>query len=188
MLLRWHDRGAHQRPHADLRTARGRANVGLSVQGAGSRCPPDRRRTQRRDGPGRERAKGRRPAADHGRARSARRTAIISGPSASIAVWSTSSPCRTRSPRSVVSTLKGRLAADKSAAVVAPRSRDLEAYGFYLEGRYHWNKRTEDELKKSVGVLRAGDRSRPGLRARPMPAWRTPTSRSARTAPCRPRT
>jgi TolB-like protein/Flp pilus assembly protein TadD len=51
---------------------------------------------------------------------------------------------------SVVSTLKGRLAADKSVAVVAPPSRDLDAYGFYLEGRYHWNKRTEDELKRSV--------------------------------------
>ena len=27
---------------------------------------------------------------------------------------------------------------------------DLAAYESYLEGRYHWNKRTEDELKKSV--------------------------------------
>jgi serine/threonine-protein kinase len=54
---------------------------------------------------------------------------------------------------SVVSTLKGKLAADQMAAVVAPRSRDLEAYGFYLEGRYHWNKRTEDELKRSVGCF-----------------------------------
>ena len=65
---------------------------------------------------------------------------------------------------SVVSTLKGRLAADSSAAVVAPRSKDLDAYGFYLEGRYHWNKRTEDELKKSVGCFERRDRSRPGLR------------------------
>src|SRR5262249_15292881 len=28
--------------------------------------------------------------------------------------------------------------------------RDVEAYEAYLEGRYHWNKRTEDELQKSV--------------------------------------
>ena len=54
---------------------------------------------------------------------------------------------------SVVSTLKGRLAADASAAIAAPRSRDLDAYGSYLEGRYHWNKRTEDELKKSVACF-----------------------------------
>src|SRR5207249_11813051 len=51
---------------------------------------------------------------------------------------------------SVVGTLKGKFAADKSAAVAAPPSRDLDAYGFYLEGRYHWNKRTEEELKKSI--------------------------------------
>ena len=68
MLLRWHDRGAHQRADADLGTARGGADVGVSVQGAGSGCPSDRRGAQRRDSPGRERPKGRQPAADHGRA------------------------------------------------------------------------------------------------------------------------
>ena len=89
---------------------------------------------------------------------------------------------------SVVSTLKGKLAAGKSAVVVAPRSQDLEAYEFYLEGRYHWNKRTEDELKKSVACFERAIERDPELRARPMPAWPTPTSRSAPTAPCRPRT
>ncbi len=54
---------------------------------------------------------------------------------------------------SVVSMLKGKLAADKRAALIAPHGHDLDAYGFYLEGRYHWNKRTEDELKKSVGCF-----------------------------------
>jgi eukaryotic-like serine/threonine-protein kinase len=49
----------------------------------------------------------------------------------------------------IVSTLKGRLAAS-TAAIVAPRSHDLKAYAFYLEGRYHWNKRTEGELQRSV--------------------------------------
>jgi serine/threonine-protein kinase len=53
----------------------------------------------------------------------------------------------------VVSMLKGRLAADSRAALIAPHRHDLDAYGFYLEGRYHWNKRTEDELKKSVGCF-----------------------------------
>jgi serine/threonine protein kinase/tetratricopeptide (TPR) repeat protein len=55
--------------------------------------------------------------------------------------------------RSVVSTLKGKLAADRGTAVIASRSRDLDAYGFYLEGRYHWNKRTEDALKRSVACF-----------------------------------
>jgi serine/threonine-protein kinase len=50
---------------------------------------------------------------------------------------------------SVVATLKGRMAA-RAAAIVTPRSSDLEAYAFYLEGRYHWNKRTEGELTRSV--------------------------------------
>jgi len=50
---------------------------------------------------------------------------------------------------SVVVALKGKLAAGRNVAL-APRSRDLDAYQAYLEGRYHWNKRTEDELKKSV--------------------------------------
>jgi serine/threonine protein kinase/tetratricopeptide (TPR) repeat protein len=60
---------------------------------------------------------------------------------------------------SVVVALKGKLAADGSVAALVPRSRDLNAYQAYLEGRYHWNKRTEDELKKSVGYFeRAIDR------------------------------
>ena len=54
---------------------------------------------------------------------------------------------------SVVNTLKGRLAVDEKLPAVAQRRRNLEAYGFYLEGRYHWNKRTEDELKKSVACF-----------------------------------
>jgi serine/threonine-protein kinase len=62
----------------------------------------------------------------------------------------------------VVSTLKGRMAADADASVLAPRSRDLEAYGFYLEGRYHWNKRTEDELKRSVKCFERAIERDPG--------------------------
>ena len=54
---------------------------------------------------------------------------------------------------SVVVTLKGKLAAGKSVAPRVPRTRDLDAYEAYLEGRYHWNKRTEDELRKSVACF-----------------------------------
>jgi eukaryotic-like serine/threonine-protein kinase len=53
----------------------------------------------------------------------------------------------------VVTRLKGKFAADKGAAV-APRGRDLEAYEAYLEGRYHWNKRTEAELQRSVAFFK----------------------------------
>jgi serine/threonine protein kinase/tetratricopeptide (TPR) repeat protein len=48
----------------------------------------------------------------------------------------------------VVKTLKGQLTSH--IPLVAPHTRDLAAYTSYLEGRYHWNKRTEDELRKSV--------------------------------------
>ena len=53
---------------------------------------------------------------------------------------------------SVVTMLKGKLAA-KEIVPVAPPGRDLDAYTSYLEGRYHWNMRTEDELKKSVACF-----------------------------------
>ena len=49
---------------------------------------------------------------------------------------------------SVVKTLKGQLTA--AVPLVAPHTRNLDAYTSYLEGRYHWNKRTEEELEKSV--------------------------------------
>jgi serine/threonine-protein kinase len=54
---------------------------------------------------------------------------------------------------SVVKTLQGQLTA--SGPVVAPHTRDLDAYTSYLEGRYHWNKRTEDELEASVECFRS---------------------------------
>jgi serine/threonine protein kinase/tetratricopeptide (TPR) repeat protein len=50
---------------------------------------------------------------------------------------------------SVVKTLQTELATTQ-IPVVAPHTRDLHAYTHYLEGRYHWNKRTEEELRKSV--------------------------------------
>ncbi len=54
---------------------------------------------------------------------------------------------------SVVGTLTGRLEASRRVQTRAPRSKDLDAYASYLEGRYHWNKRTESELKKSVACF-----------------------------------
>ena len=51
----------------------------------------------------------------------------------------------------VVKTLKGQLTSH--IPLVAPHTRDLSAYTSYLEGRYHWNKRTEDDLRKSVACF-----------------------------------
>jgi serine/threonine-protein kinase len=54
---------------------------------------------------------------------------------------------------SIVGTLQGTLVSGPPATVLAPRSKDFDAYASYLEGRYHWNKRTEDALKRSVGCF-----------------------------------
>ena len=61
---------------------------------------------------------------------------------------------------SIVKTLKGQLTT--RVALVAPHTRDLDAYTFYLEGRYHWNKRTEDELERSVGCFERAIERDPG--------------------------
>ena len=52
--------------------------------------------------------------------------------------------------RSIVVALRGRFAADIGRTGDAPRRTNIETYRLYLEGRYHWNKRTEEELHKSV--------------------------------------
>ena len=50
----------------------------------------------------------------------------------------------------VVSTLKVKLRPQDAGHLVTPHTRDLEAYDLYLYGRYHWNKRTAEGLKKSA--------------------------------------
>ena len=50
----------------------------------------------------------------------------------------------------VVKILKGKLDTDESTRAVVPHAKSVEAYQAYLEGRYHWNKRTETELRKSA--------------------------------------
>ncbi len=53
---------------------------------------------------------------------------------------------------SVVRTLHLQLTT--KVPIVAPHTRDLDAYTSYLEGRYHWNKRTEDEITRSVDCFK----------------------------------
>ena len=61
---------------------------------------------------------------------------------------------------SVVKTLKGQLTT--RIPLVAPHTRDLHAYTSYLEGRYHWNKRTEDDLTESVKCFKHAIEKDPG--------------------------
>ena len=60
----------------------------------------------------------------------------------------------------VVKTLKGQLTSP--IPLVAPHTRDLSAYTSYLEGRYHWNKRTEDGLRRSVECFEDAIEREPG--------------------------
>ena len=58
--------------------------------------------------------------------------------------------------------MRGRLAADVGRTVDATRRTNVETYRLYLEGRYHWNKRTEEELDKSVACFERALEHDPG--------------------------
>ena len=62
----------------------------------------------------------------------------------------------------VVKTLKGQLTSHDPARGAA--HEEVAAYTSYLEGRYHWNKRTEDELKRASSASRTRSS---GIRATP---------------------
>lgn len=52
--------------------------------------------------------------------------------------------------RDVSNKLKSRLSGTDAAKVEKGYTADPEAYKLYLQGRFHWNKRTEADLKKSI--------------------------------------
>jgi serine/threonine-protein kinase len=67
--------------------------------------------------------------------------------------------------RSVVATLQGKLASAAPFVSLLPGVTDLAAYTAYLEGRYHWNKRTPEELEKSVECFERATAREPGFAA-----------------------
>jgi len=50
----------------------------------------------------------------------------------------------------IVDNLKVTLFSEEKAKLVKRHTRDLDAYNLYLKGRYFWNKRTEESLKRSI--------------------------------------
>jgi tetratricopeptide (TPR) repeat protein len=50
----------------------------------------------------------------------------------------------------IVEKLKIKLIGNEKANLAKSRVYDIEAYNYYLQGRYHWNKRTSGPLKKAV--------------------------------------
>jgi TolB-like protein/Tfp pilus assembly protein PilF len=55
--------------------------------------------------------------------------------------------------RSIVSALRVRLAPSRDSALAVRPTTDLQAYDFYLKGRYAWNQRTGPSLKEAVRYL-----------------------------------
>ncbi|MGH7511455.1 MAG: protein kinase domain-containing protein [Gemmatimonadales bacterium] len=52
--------------------------------------------------------------------------------------------------RSIVSTLRPKLVGMSSDPLVLPPTSNVEAYTLYLKGRFFWNKRTPDGMRKGV--------------------------------------
>ena len=67
----------------------------------------------------------------------------------------------------IVAALRPRLGQQAAvpAHAAAGRTGDMQAYDLYLKGRYYWNQRGDDALRKAAGALRAGNRARLELRA-----------------------
>ena len=55
--------------------------------------------------------------------------------------------------RSIVNMLKVKLLADEHGTLVRRQTDDLEAYTAYLKGRFFWNKRTPEALRKSIALF-----------------------------------
>jgi len=57
--------------------------------------------------------------------------------------------------RDVSSKLKSRLAGVDEAKVAKASTKNSEAYRLYLQGRYFWNKRTDEDTRKAIELFKA---------------------------------
>jgi serine/threonine protein kinase/tetratricopeptide (TPR) repeat protein len=55
--------------------------------------------------------------------------------------------------QAIVEKLRVRLSGEQQRRVARPVTESTEAYQCYLKGRYHWNKRTEEGLHKSIKLF-----------------------------------
>ena len=65
--------------------------------------------------------------------------------------------------RSVVRALEVRLASSDDSSLAARPTEDLEAYDLYLRGRYQWNRRTVDGIRRGMERFREALDLDPGL-------------------------
>lgn len=52
--------------------------------------------------------------------------------------------------RAIVDALKIKLASDKKHQIVKPPTESIEAYNLYLQGRFHWNKRSKEGFERAI--------------------------------------
>ncbi|HZI77629.1 MAG TPA: protein kinase [Gemmatimonadales bacterium] len=64
--------------------------------------------------------------------------------------------------RSIVDVLKVKLLGSPTVPLVKRPTEDLEAYTTYLKGRYFWNRRTPEGLRKSIALFREAQARDPG--------------------------
>jgi len=62
----------------------------------------------------------------------------------------------------IVDRLKVKLLGEEKEKIVKRHTENLEAYNLYLQGRYFWNKRTPEGLKKSVDYFEQAIKKDPG--------------------------
>src|SRR5262245_59487786 len=53
----------------------------------------------------------------------------------------------------VAEALRRELAGEKGLSLAKSPTRDAAAYQLYLRGRYFWNKRTEADIRKAIGLF-----------------------------------
>lgn len=64
--------------------------------------------------------------------------------------------------QAIVAEIRTNVTSPKGTQAVSARSVDPEAYELYLKGRYFWNKRTEEGLKKGLEYFQQGVAKDPG--------------------------
>ena len=64
--------------------------------------------------------------------------------------------------KTIAETLQARLTGSEKSLIAKTPTVNPEAYELYLKGRFFWNKRTGDDLRKSIGYLKQAIAKDPG--------------------------
>lgn len=59
--------------------------------------------------------------------------------------------------------LQGKLSGKDTTAVTRPYTNDNEAYQLYLKGRFYWNRRTAENIKKAIELMRSATEKDPNF-------------------------